>query len=429
MTERRLSTIAGLTLLAVTAAVALPATAQDPVADPAAVVTTYADIAEATYGDSLTTTRALHDAIDALVADPSEATLAAARDAWLAARVPYQQTEAYRFGNPIVDEWEGKVNAWPLDEGLIDYVAPVYGLESDVNQFYRLNIVASPNFTVGGREIDASVIDETLLADTLHEIGGVEANVASGFHAIEFLLWGQDLNGTGPGAGERPHTDFDVENCTGENCDRRVQYLQAAADLLVNDLEEMVANWQEGGAARAEVETDPMVGLRAIFMGIGSLAFGELAGERIQLGLLVHDPEEEHDCFSDNTHNSHFYNIMGIENVYFGRYERILTVRSLPGRVQPISVRAVDADLAQALEAAMAETRAAATTLKERAETIEAFDQMIGEGNEEGNAVVQTVVDRLVDQTSFVERAILALDLGAIELERSQALDDPEAIF
>ena len=39
---------------------------------------------------------------------------------------------------------------------------------------------------------------------TLQEAGGIEANVATGYHAIEFLLWGQDLHGTGPGAGKRP---------------------------------------------------------------------------------------------------------------------------------------------------------------------------------------------------------------------------------
>ena len=31
------------------------------------------------------------------------------------------------------------------------------------------------------------------LENKLHEIGGNEANVATGYHAIEFLLWGQDL--------------------------------------------------------------------------------------------------------------------------------------------------------------------------------------------------------------------------------------------
>ena len=43
----------------------------------------------------------------------------------------------------------------------------------------------------------------------------------------------------------------------------------------------------------------------------------------MKLGLLLHDPEEEHDCFSDNTHNSHYYDIVGMLNVYNGRYVRI----------------------------------------------------------------------------------------------------------
>src|SRR3546814_5050781 len=102
--------------------------------DKAAVATTYADIAQAMYEDSLATAKALDAAIDALVAEPSAETLDAAKAAWLAARNPYQQTEAYRFGNAIVDDWEGKVNAWPLDEGLIDYVDPSYGMESESNR-------------------------------------------------------------------------------------------------------------------------------------------------------------------------------------------------------------------------------------------------------------------------------------------------------
>ena len=68
------------------------------------------------------TAKALDEAIQAFVANPSEETQNAAKEAWIAARIPYQLTEVYRFGNPTVDDWEGKVNAWPLDEGLIDYV-------------------------------------------------------------------------------------------------------------------------------------------------------------------------------------------------------------------------------------------------------------------------------------------------------------------
>src|SRR5690606_9293845 len=118
----------------------------------------YADLAHAMYTDSLTTAEALSAAIDELIASSGEETLAAAREAWKAARVPYQQTEAYRFGNAVVDDWEGKVNAWPLDEGLIDYVAPQYGEFSDENPFYTMNVIANPTVSIGGREVDASEI-------------------------------------------------------------------------------------------------------------------------------------------------------------------------------------------------------------------------------------------------------------------------------
>ena len=251
--------------------------ASAPAAD--AVVDHYADIALAEYEDSLISARELMKAVDAFIANPSEATLQAARSAWIDSRVPYQQSEAYRFGNPIVDDWEGRVNAWPLDEGLIDYVnTESYGNESWENPFYTANVIANPTLEISGQTIDASEITPQLIQQ-LHEIDGVEANVASGYHAIEFLLWGQDLHGTEPGAGERSWTDFDTENCTNGNCDRRAQYLKAATELMIADLEEMVANWKEGGEARKflEDQTDTE-GLAVITTGMGSLAYGELAG-------------------------------------------------------------------------------------------------------------------------------------------------------
>ena len=307
-----------LLLTALLSTAALPAFAVTE----AEVVKTYADIAEAGYADSLATARALQTAVQALVTAPSADTLEAAKTAWRAARVPYQQTEVFRFGNPIVDKWEGRVNAWPLDEGLIDYVDASYG-QSEENPLSTLNVIASTKITIGGTEIDASTITPALIKETLHEADGIEANVASGYHAIEFLLWGQDLNGTGAGAGARPFTDFLAgEGCTGGHCDRRAAYLTAATDLLVADLEEMAANWAEGGAARAAVSADPAKGVQAMLTGMGSLSYGEQAGERMKLGLMLNDPEEEHDCFSDNTHDSHFYDGLGIRNVYLGSYTR-----------------------------------------------------------------------------------------------------------
>ena len=192
-------------LLSASAAVALTlaaiVTARAEAPAPEAVLDTYGDIAQAMYEDALTTAKELQAAIDAFLAQPTEETLGAAREAWKAARVPYQQTEGYRFGNAIVDDWEGRVNAWPLDEGLIDYVdAGLYGEESPENPLYAANVIANKELQVGPDVVDTSTIDKALLSETLQEAQGVVSNVAIGYHAIEFLLWGQDLNGTDAGA-------------------------------------------------------------------------------------------------------------------------------------------------------------------------------------------------------------------------------------
>ena len=399
--------------------------------EPAAVVSNYADIARAGYTDSLATAEALDNAIRDFLAAPSADGLETARRAWLAARVPYQQTEAYRFGNVLVDEWEGKVNAWPLDEGLIDYVdGDTYGDSSDSNAWYTANIIADPMLHVGGQSIDATVIDADLIR-SLHEIDAIEANVSTGYHAIEFLLWGQDLNGTGPGAGERPWTDYARDDaCTGGNCDRRAAYLEAASELLVADLADMVALWGDDGAARTTLtEADPANGIAAMLIGMGSLSYGELAGERMQLGLLLHDPEEEHDCFSDNTHNSHYYDGLGIQNVYLGRYERV-DGSVVEGPALADLVAEADLDLDAEIRARLDATMAALGAIKAEADSGGmAYDQMIGEGNEAGNALVQRAIDALVDQTRSIERAVAVLDLSDVEFEGSDSLDQPGAVF
>ncbi len=388
---------------------------------------TYADIAHAAYEDSATTAKALKKAIDALIANPTGETLAAARQAWLAARVPYMQTEAFRFGNPIVDEWEGKVNAWPLDEGLIDYVDDSYG-GGDENPYAKANVIANTRITAGGKTIDARKITKALLADKLHEAGKVEANVATGYHAIEFLLWGQDLNGTGPGAGARKATDFSKTDCTNGNCDRRAQYLKVASELLVEDLEEMVKAWGAKGKARAEVtKSGEKEVLSRILTGLGSLSYGELAGERMKLGLMLHDPEEEHDCFSDNTHNSHYYDVVGIVNVYNGQYRRVDgSVVGGASLSQLVAAKAPEADakVKEALDASMKAMQA----IKDTADSGKmAYDQMIGADNEEGNRLVATAVDRLVDQKAALEAVVAALGV-TIEIEGSDSLDNPSAV-
>ncbi|CDM39735.1 imelysin family protein [Ectopseudomonas oleovorans] len=386
-----------------------------------AVVNHYADLAQAVFSDAASTGKALQAAVDALLADPSEATLKAAREAWLAARVPYMQTEVFRFGNPVVDEWEGQLNAWPLDEGLIDYVAEDYQ-HALGNPGAQANIIANTEIQVGEDKIDVSEITGELLA-SLNELGGSEANVATGYHAIEFLLWGQDLNGTEPGAGERPYTDYVVgEGATGGHNERRRAFLKAATDLLVSDLNDMVEQWKDDmqGNYRSELVADSADnGLRKMLFGMGSLSLGELAGERMKVALEANSTEDEHDCFSDNTHNSHFYNGKGIRNVYLGEYKKV-DGSTLTGPSLSELVAKTDAQADATLKADLQETEAKLQALVDSAEKNNVhFDQLIAQGNAEGQQLVRDAIAALVKQTGTIEQA--AGKLGISDLNPDTA--------
>ena len=408
-----------------------PAAASTPAAAPAAagaldevaakaVVAHYNEIVYATFSDALSTAKTLQGAVDAFLAAPSDATLKAARDAWVAARPSYLQSETFRFGNTLIDDWEGQVNAWPLDEGLIDYTDKSYE-HALGNPGGAANIIANTEIQVGEDKVDVKDITAEKLA-SLNELGGSEANVATGYHAIEFLLWGQDLNGTGPGAGNRPASDYlEGAGATGGHNDRRRTYLKEVTDLLVSDLEEMVGNWAPNSADnyRASLEKEPVdSGLRKMLFGMGSLSLGELAGERLKVALEANSPEDEHDCFSDNTHNSAFYNAKGIRNVYLGEYTRTdgtkLTGASLSSLVAKIDP-ATDA----ALKADLADTEAKMQVIVDHANKGEHFDQLIASGNTAGNQVVRDAIGALVKQTGAIEQA--AGKLGITDLNPDSA--------
>ncbi|MDE2775554.1 MAG: iron-regulated protein [Chloroflexota bacterium] len=266
-------------------------------------VETYADIVFASYQDSLELAVALNEALIAFVSMPDESTLAAARDAWLASNEPYGQTEAYRFyGGPIDDEDgpEGLLNAWPLDEAYIDYV------DGDADAGIINNTADYPEITKD-------------LLISLNEVGA-EENISTGYHAIEFLLWGQDLYEDS--AGKRPATDYS----SAPNAERRGQYLLITGELLVENLQDMVDQWNH------EIDDNYVwdfhdgptdVALTNMLTGIGVLAKSELAGERMFTAYDNQDQEDEHSCFSDNTHRDIITNFMGVSNVYRGAYTRI----------------------------------------------------------------------------------------------------------
>lgn len=416
----------GCAVLSVTGLLALGAPyarAETAVKD---VMATYMAIGEATFSDAAAGARDLEKAVDALLAAPNQATLDAARTAWKASRAPYLQSEGFRFGNKIVDDWEGNVNSWPLDEGLIDYVDKAnYGDTKAENPLYTANIIANPSLRLGAKILDAKTIDKALLLQ-LNGALDVEANVGTGYHAIEFLLWGQDLNGTGPGAGNRQATDYDLKSCTGGNCDRRRAYLKAVTSLLVDDLTVMAKNWKTGGAARAAIDAQPEdARLATVLTGLGSLTYGELAGERMKLGVILHDTEEEQDCFSDNTHNSHYNDQIGMMSIWNGTYAGSTPVK---GASIAALAREKASEAAKRVDDAMAETLSKLKAIKDKADSGEmAYDQMLAAGNDVGNKMIMDGVDALIIQARAIEAVVAALKLN-IKIQGSDSLDSPSTV-
>jgi len=344
------------------------------------VVDGYAQIVSATYNDVLAGAMALDGTLEALVNDPSDMTLSAAKQAWQASRISYGQSEAFRFyGGPIddTDGPEGRLNAWPLDESYIDYVEgnSMAGIINDVTTY--------------------PTIDEPLLI-SLNEKDG-EKNIAAGYHAIEFLLWGQDMNAMGPG--NRPFTDY-VSGAAGTamNQDRRGSYLRTTGDLLVNDLSPVVAEWETNGAYRTEfVKLPPEEALRRILLGMGSLSGAELAGERMQVAYDTKEQEDEHSCFSDNTISDLANNARSIQNVYLGKYGTL----DVPGLDEMVRQRdpALDKRMQEQLAASIAAIEAIPGP----------FDQaMMGTDTEEGRMRIAAAIKALRAQTTtIVDIAIL----------------------
>lgn len=294
-----------------------------------AALTAYADLAISGYTAALTDAKVMETAVKAFTSNPTDATLTAAKKSWLKARESYGPTEIFRLSNGPIDAEdgfaatfgapEGQLNAWPLDENMIDYTTDGAGTVTAGNI-----IDTAGSFTpAGGTAVDATTITKDVIA-ALNENGG-DANVATGYHAVEFLLWGQDQDYANfiadnithgqLTAGERPVDDY----TTNPNADRRKDYLNASAELIVEDLQSMVDAWTTGGYKTALIgegsnAITQKTALKQIMGGMGVFIKSELANERIAVALLTPSEEDEHSCFSDNTHRDIVLNYKGFKN-------------------------------------------------------------------------------------------------------------------
>jgi len=409
----------------------------------------YANMAHAAYKDSLNTAKALQAAVDTYVATPTQANLDAAKAAYKAARQPYSQTEIFRFDEGFVtandkrainsiDSWEGQINAWPLDEALIDYVSDDYQGEYNSQE----NIINSDSITVGSTKQDTSTITPELLAE-MNEIGGSEANVTTGYHAIEFMLWGQDTNGVKEGAGNRPVTDYMTEagQCTSGDtvnedvsiCERRGEFLKAATQLLVDDLTAMEAQWQPD--TENTLRSDLMArkydnGLRQIMYQMGSLALGELASERMQVAFVTGSTEDEHECFSDLTHLSYANNARGIQNVFNGSYQTVAGKTVGGYGIKDYLVDSGHVEEADKLAADFSKVEGAFNVMVEKGEKEGIkIDQMIatvGQASQEGVSAeeqnirrgwVEAGINSLQELTAGIENAAKAVGIDNLDAD------------
>ena len=413
------------------------------------LVISYANMAHAAYKDSLETAKKLQTAVNTFVATPTQANLDAAKAAYKEARQPYSQTEIFRFDEGFVtandkraiksiDSWEGQINAWPLDEALIDYVSDDY--EGEYNS--QENIINSDSITVGSTKQDTSTITPELLAD-MNEIGGSEANVTTGYHAIEFMLWGQDTNGVKEGAGNRPVTDYVTEagQCTSGDtvnedagiCERRGEFLKAATQLLVDDLTAMEAQWQPD--TENTLRSDLLArkydnGLRQIMYQMGSLALGELASERMQVAFVTGSTEDEHECFSDLTHLSYANNARGIQNVFNGSYQTVAGKTVGGYGVKDYLVDSSHVEEADKLAADFSKVEGAFNVMVEKGEKEGVkIDQMIatvGQASQEGVSAeeqnirrgwVEAGINSLQELTAGIENAAKAVGIDNLDAD------------
>ena len=348
------------------------------------VVANYATLVYASYQDALGGARTLADAIDAFVESPSDDALSRARQSWIDARVPYAQTEVYRFYDGPIDAVEGLINSWPIDENLIDYV------DGDA----RAGVINHP-------ETYPSITSDLIVS--LNEKGG-EKNITAGFHAIEFLLWGQDLNDDGPG--QRSYLDY-VDG-RANHASRRREYLRQAARLLVRHLETVVDAWAPDRTANYRARflaMPPDQALACILKGLGILSGAELAGERLTVPYETKEQEDEHSCFSDMTHRDIAFNVLGTQNVLLGRYVRVSGER-IEGRGVRDLVAGVNPALAKTLESQIEVSVAAAKSLPPP------FDRAIqGTDAAPGRVAVKRLITALRAQADSIAHAGAALGL------------------
>jgi putative iron-regulated protein len=272
----------------------------------------YAEIAFAVYDDAYRAALDLQTLVDAFVAIPTLPGLAACKDQWVLAHIPYSQSEIFTGAMGPIDgdsiHYASRINGWEMEPAYLDYLSDSTnaGIVSDTNNH--------------------PMIDRAVLR-ALHQKGDAQ-RIMLGYHVIEFMLWGEDDRVIiDQQAGDRPVADYSAGDSSAVIPFRRRALLKAATDQLVEDLGVMANQWNSTVANNYRREYissySPGKSTRLAMTGVVSFMQFELGRNRILSTLESFDPNREESAFSDNTHRDIYYNALGMRNILRGRYGRI----------------------------------------------------------------------------------------------------------
>lgn len=286
--------------------------------DAKAEIQGYAQLAADTYAAALSDGQTLRTAIAAFLATPDDETLARARDAWINGRRSWELAEAFRFYDGPIDVADNEVgplnrlDGWPVEPSAIDYVEdnPTAGIVNDMKQ-------ALTRATLVGQD------------KTGHPV--------TGWHAIEFLLWGQEPTGAAE-PGDRPVTDYLPNQ---PNNDRRRTYLKLTADMLIDDLHYLVESWDpksRNSYAAAFRVLNQREAIGRIMNGVAQLTGQELATNRLAGALDTKDSRRLTSRFSETSYQDFVFALRGVRNVWTGDFggETRPGLSTLVGRIDPV---------------------------------------------------------------------------------------------
>ncbi|WP_061224866.1 imelysin LruB [Leptospira weilii] len=290
-----------------------------PTATKAQVVDRYLQLGYESYDQSYKDAVKLQTAVTAFAANtnPSAADHANLKNLYIIARASYLVTEAFRFSSGPIDnvdvlgcgsnadgsgeeECEGLINSWPLDESAIEKYIGNNAAQTTYAAILTANGDAAAN--------NADDNDD-------------ETAITVGWHAIEYILWGQDLSNGGINeiAGQRTANELGDGAVDGRGARRRA-YMKAVTDGLVLQLGLIRDQFADGSRYSDALKSNPNAAITAIFQGLGKFIAGEWGGERLT-GTFDGQQEEEHSCFSDTTKADFYYNAQGVLNIWSGSYE------------------------------------------------------------------------------------------------------------